>query len=56
MLYQLSYASTLKPSKNNRTGTGIASGLSARRGPPLWKILPPILVCNLLGTALPLTI
>ena len=42
MLYQLSYASTLKPGKNTRTGTTIASAVPARRGPPLWKFLPPV--------------
>jgi hypothetical protein len=39
MLYQLSYASTLKPSKNNRSSVRIASAVRARRGPRLWIIL-----------------
>src|ERR1700693_2088216 len=39
MLYQLSYASTLKPSKNSRTWVRIASAVGARWGPPLWIIL-----------------
>jgi hypothetical protein len=43
MLYQLSYASTLKPGKDSRTLGRIASIVRARRGPPLWIILttPP---------------
>src|ERR1700733_1538405 len=41
MLYQLSYASTLKPSKNSRTSVRIASAVGARGGPPLWIILTP---------------
>jgi hypothetical protein len=41
MLYQLSYASTLKPGKNNRTAGDIASAFEARHGPPLWKLLRP---------------
>ena len=39
MLYQLSYASTLKPSKNSRSSGRIASAVRARRGPRLWIIL-----------------
>src|ERR1700739_2053121 len=45
MLYQLSYASALKPSKNSRQGQGIARGpknLPASRWPALWKRHQPV--------------
>jgi hypothetical protein len=42
MLYQLSYASTLKPIKNSRRSVRIASAVRARWGPPLWIIIGPL--------------
>jgi hypothetical protein len=60
MLYQLSYASTLKPSKNSTRGPGIARGAQkfpASRVPALWKkefsVTSPITLIPLLFLNLP---
>jgi hypothetical protein len=53
MLYQLSYASALKPSKNSRTGTKIASGRPEISSTSVASVCGKALLRDLQGNTYP---